>query len=58
LRQSKNQMVAGENVRHIVLIYSSLLSVRNCDAERFCDLAVQRHCASENRLNLPEFPLA
>ena len=27
---------------HIVLIYSSLLSVRNCDASRFGDIAVRR----------------
>ena len=27
---------------HIVLIYSSLLSVRNCDARRFGDIAVRR----------------
>jgi hypothetical protein len=42
LRQSKNHTVTGENRRHIVLIHSSLLSVRNCDASRFGDIAVRR----------------
>jgi hypothetical protein len=38
LRQSKNHTVTGENRRHIVLIHSSLLSVRNYDASRFGDI--------------------
>jgi hypothetical protein len=38
--------------RHIVLIYSSLLSVRNCDTSRFGDRSPAGHCASENRLTL------
>ena len=52
-------MIAGENVRHIVLIYSSLLSVRNCDADRFCNLAVRRGTLflKIGRIS-PEFPLA
>jgi len=41
LRQSKNQAVTGEERRHIVLIDSSLLTFRNCQAGRFGDLDVQ-----------------
>jgi hypothetical protein len=42
LRQCKNHTVASENRRHIVLIYSGLSSVRNCNAGRSGDLAVSR----------------
>jgi hypothetical protein len=48
LRQSKNHTLAFENRRHIVLIHSSLLSVRNCDAARLAISFLASHCVSKN----------
>jgi len=57
LRQSKNQTVAGENRRHIVLMYNSLFPFVIATP---AGLAISLFGGqwSENRVSLPEFPLA